>query len=182
MAKCILDVCGHQATVAAGNLNLCVGLPARIEGAVHAIWESWEPPEMHHDEPSEEGEPAAANEAGLRTQPDQMVDSNDTAPPEGTGGLRTQPDPQEPSAEAPQAVLLVDAHNGFNELSHRAMLWTVRHCWPAGARFSFNCYRHSAQLIVRQHGRTGHTLLSREGVTQGDPLSMVLYGLALSCG
>ena len=69
--------------------------------------------------------------------------------------------------------------NGFNELGRRAMLWTVRHRWAAGARFAFNCYRHSAQLILRRKGQTGYTLLSREGVTQGDPLSMVLYGLAL---
>ena len=34
---------------------------------------------------------------------------------------------------------LVDAHNGFNELSRLAMLWTVRHRWPARARFAFNC-------------------------------------------
>ena len=27
------------------------------------------------------------------------------------------------------------------------MMWTVRHCWPAGARFAFNCYRHWAQLL-----------------------------------
>ena len=59
------------------------------------------------------------------------------------------------------------------------MLWTVRHRWPAGARFAFNCYRHAAQLILRKPGRPCSILLSQEGVTQGDPLSMVLYGLAL---
>ena len=30
------------------------------------------------------------------------------------------------------AVLLVDARNGFNELSQRTMLWTVCHLWTAG--------------------------------------------------
>jgi hypothetical protein len=59
--------------------------------------------------------------------------------------------------------------NGFIELGCRAMLWTVQHRWAAGARFSFNCYRHSAQLILRRKGQTGYTLLSREGVSQGDP-------------
>ena len=59
------------------------------------------------------------------------------------------------------------------------MLWTVRHTWAAGSRFAFNCYRHSAQLILRQHGKPGYILLSEEGVTQGGPLSMILYGLAL---
>jgi hypothetical protein len=83
------------------------------------------------------------------------------------------------SAEA-SAVLLVDATNGFNELGRKAMLWTVRHRWANGARFSFNCYRHSAQLLLRRRGGDCAIILSREGVTQGDPLSMVLYGLALT--
>jgi hypothetical protein len=61
------------------------------------------------------------------------------------------------------------------------MLWTIRHRWANGALlFSFNCYRHSAQLILRRRGDPCTVLLSREGVTQGDPLSMVLYGLSLT--
>ena len=82
-------------------------------------------------------------------------------------------------AEA-SAVLLVDATNGFNKLGHKAMLWTVRHRWANGARFSFNCYRHSAQLLLRRRAKDCTIILSREGVTQGDPLSMVLYGLSLT--
>jgi hypothetical protein len=94
--------------------------------------------------------------------------------------MGTQPtDPITPSVDDPTCALLMDARNGFNELGRKAMLWSVRHLWANGARFSFNCYRHSAQLILRNKGQPGHTLLSEEGVTQGDPLSMVLYGLAL---
>ena len=37
----------------------------------------------------------------------------------------------------------------------------------------------SSILIVRRNGRACYVILSEEGVTQGDPLSMVLYGLAL---
>jgi hypothetical protein len=59
------------------------------------------------------------------------------------------------------------------------MLWTIHHRGGAGSRFAFNCYRHATQLILRQKGHPGYTLLSSEGVTQGGPLSMVLYGLAL---
>jgi hypothetical protein len=84
------------------------------------------------------------------------------------------------SAAETSAVLLVDATNGFNELGRKAMLWTVRHRWANGARFSFNCYRHSAQLLLRRRGKECAIILSREGVTQGDPLSMVLYGLSLT--
>ena len=41
----------------------------------------------------------------------------------------------------PSGTTLVDSRNGFNKLSHLAMLWTVWHRWPARARFAFNCYR-----------------------------------------
>ena len=35
------------------------------------------------------------------------------------------------------------------------------------------------QLLLRQPGEPPVTILSREVVTQGDPLSMVLYGIPL---
>ena len=38
----------------------------------------------------------------------------------------------------PSGTTLADAHNGFNKLSRLAMLWTVRHRWPAGVRFALN--------------------------------------------
>ena len=59
------------------------------------------------------------------------------------------------------------------------MLWTVRHCWPAGAIFEFNFYKHWAQHLLRQTREPPVTILSREGFTQGDPLSMVLYEINL---
>jgi hypothetical protein len=61
------------------------------------------------------------------------------------------------------------------------MLWVVRHKWPSGCRFVFNSYRHWATLIIRSsHGADfAIFLLSREGVTQGCPLAMVAFGLAV---
>ena len=59
------------------------------------------------------------------------------------------------------------------------MLQTMWHRWPAGARFALNCYRHRTQLLLRHPGEPPVTILSREGVTQGDPLSMVLYRITL---
>ncbi len=53
----------------------------------------------------------------------------------------------------PEGLTLVDVWNGFNELSRLAMLWMVRHCWPAGAQFAFNCYRHFVQLILCHPGQ-----------------------------
>jgi hypothetical protein len=98
-------------------------------------------------------------------------------------GLLTQtPDPPAepgvPPPADPSSALPVDAMNGFNELGCWAMLWTIRHRWAAGAQFAFNCYRQSAQLILHWKGKPGYTLLSAEGVTQDDPLS-ILYGLVL---
>ena len=73
-----------------------------------------------------------------------------------------------------------DAANDFNKLGYKALFWTIRHTWPQGSQFSFKCYCHSAQLVLRgKPGEKCQILLSREGVTQGDPLAMVLYGLSL---
>ena len=55
----------------------------------------------------------------------------------------------------------------------------VRQCWPEGVRFEFNCYRHWVQLLIRQPGESPVIILIREGITQGDPLSMVLYRITL---
>lgn len=73
--------------------------------------------------------------------------------------------------------LLVDASNAFNEENRRVILWVMRHEWPSAARFSFNIYRHWGQLIVRNQSKPSLIIFSKEGVTQGDPLSMYMFGL-----
>ena len=41
-----------------------------------------------------------------------------------------------------------------------------------------NCYRHQAVLLVHtDDSYASHWLASHEGVTQGNPLSMILYGI-----
>ena len=79
----------------------------------------------------------------------------------------------------PGSTNFVDACNGFNEISRLVMLWMVRHRWPARVRFLFNCYRHWSQLLLLHPGDTPVILLIREGVTQGDPLLVVLYDITL---
>ena len=60
------------------------------------------------------------------------------------------------------------------------MIWAVQHEWPSGAQFTFNFYRHCAMLVVRDTGDgSGHFLHSKEGVTQGDPLAMIAYGIGV---
>ena len=62
--------------------------------------------------------------------------------------------------------LLIDARNLFNEENQTAMLWGVRHEWPSGAQFTFNCYCRWATLVVRDTGYgSGHFLHIKEGVT-----------------
>ena len=46
-------------------------------------------------------------------------------------------------------------------------------------RFTFNCYKHWVQLRLRQPGSPPVTLLFQEGVTQEDPLLIILYRVNL---
>ena len=72
---------------------------------------------------------------------------------------------------------------GSPKLSSRiavhSMLWTVRHRCPKASRFAFNCYRHEVRLVLRRPGKDAIFLLSLEGVTQGDPLAMALFGIVV---
>lgn len=77
------------------------------------------------------------------------------------------------------AMLKGDATNAFNLADRSAMLFTVRHLWPKGALFAFNCYKHCSLLIIHNdHGELCF-FYSDTGVTQGCPLAMILYGLLL---
>ena len=44
--------------------------------------------------------------------------------------------------------LRIDAHNASNEKNQKIMLWAVRHEWPSGTQYTFNCYHHWATLVV----------------------------------
>jgi len=122
MAKCLLVRTGHTATAACDNLNLCAGLPAGIEGAVHAMGDAWSAAEKRGGHVTRKpADPAPTRDKSLTT---------------------------DVTAAEAYATLLVDARNGFNELSRKAALWTVRHRWPGGSRFAFNCYWHVAQLVI----------------------------------
>ncbi len=75
--------------------------------------------------------------------------------------------------------LLIDASNAFNEINRTSMLWMIRHEWPSGARFVFNCYHHWGTLVIRGKGGSMSPLYCKEGVMQGDPLSMFGYGISI---
>ena len=68
--------------------------------------------------------------------------------------------------DSTEGIVLVDASNAFNSLNRNVMLHNVQ------ATCVTNFYRSSAELFVG-----GETILSSEGTTQGDPLSMAIYAL-----
>ena len=73
--------------------------------------------------------------------------------------------------------LPVDAKNESNEINRIGMLWAVFHLCPFRACFFFNCYHHWSLLVLHNGNGTDIILHIREGMTQGGPLTMVVYGL-----
>ena len=77
-------------------------------------------------------------------------------------------------ANEAEAVLLVDASNAFNSLNRQAALLNIRHLCRPLATVIINTYRQAADLYV-----DGTTLYSQGGTTQGDPLAMPMYAMAI---
>ena len=76
--------------------------------------------------------------------------------------------------EDTDAILLVDANNAFNSLNRKAALVNIHSLCPSLAAIVTNMYRGNAQMFIEDE-----TILSREGTTQGDPLAMSMYGIAI---
>ena len=74
-----------------------------------------------------------------------------------------------------EGVLLVDAKNAFNSLNRKAALWNIKVLCPSIAPAVINTYREDAELFVG-----GEKIYSCEGTTQGDPLSMAIYAVAIA--
>ena len=123
MGKVMASVTGPDVEVMCGKDQLCSGLSAGIEGAIHSTRELFD--EMSHD---------------------------------GFG------------------LLLIDAKNAFNSLNRVAALWNTRILWPRASRFLFNSYRGFSFLVIGGHPGF---ILSKEGVIQGDPLSMLMYSVSI---
>ena len=77
--------------------------------------------------------------------------------------------------EETHCVLLVDASNAFNALNRRAALHNIQIMCPTIATALINTYREAISLFVIG----GDTVFSVEGTTQGDPLAMSMYALAI---
>ena len=73
------------------------------------------------------------------------------------------------------AILLVDASNAFNSLSRENALKNTQTICPSLATILINTYRKDVPLYTNVQ-----TLFSQEGTTQGDPLAMAIYTLAVT--
>ena len=74
------------------------------------------------------------------------------------------------------AALLVGASNAFNSVNRQAALHNILRLCPPLAQILISTYQHPVHLIIP--GSSG--LVSTEGITQGDPLAMAMYALAVS--
>ena len=77
--------------------------------------------------------------------------------------------------EETEAVMLVDASNAFNSINRKAFLHNVRIICPSIATFTINCYSSPSRLFVVG----GTEISSAEGTTQGDPIAMFIYAIAV---
>jgi hypothetical protein len=122
------------------------------------------------------------DEVAAAAKSDQLATSLQAAIEGGAHAMREQWEKlADETHEDGYGMLLVDASNAFNALNRAAALWNARQQWRSCARFLFNTYRSYSLLVIRSSAApgTGTIMLSREGVTQGDPLSMFMYGIAI---
>lgn len=74
------------------------------------------------------------------------------------------------------AILLVDANNAFNTINRQAALHNIGVLCPSISCMLNNTYRAPVKLFVIGGGE----IESTEGTTQGDPLAMAMYALAVT--
>ena len=79
------------------------------------------------------------------------------------------------SQDETEAVLLIDAANAFNSINREAFIHNAKVICPSIATFVENCYSHPARLFILG----GREIKSSEGTTQGDPIAMLIYAIAI---
>ena len=77
--------------------------------------------------------------------------------------------------QSTEAVLLVDASNAFNSVNRSVFLHNIAIICPAISTYVSNCYMMPSRLFVIG----GYELKSSEGTTQGDPIAMAVYAMAV---
>jgi len=74
-----------------------------------------------------------------------------------------------------EAILLVDASNAFNSINFQAALHNAQVICPPLYQILLNTCHSEVRMIIPLGGE----ILSSEGTTQGDPLAMSMYALAV---
>ena len=69
---------------------------------------------------------------------------------------------------------MVDATNAFNYLNRNVALQNIQFNCPETATILINTYRRPLVLMIDEQ-----ELLSEDGTTQGDPLSMPMYAISV---
>ena len=172
VSKLILMQCGRDDKAACGNMQLCTGLKACIEGTIHASIQL--PPPMT---------PYTSQRTTSPLPPQPMthpMTSHSLTPKFNHPSTpnSTQVDTKIP--DNPEVHFLSAARNGFNELGCMNMLWEVWHQWPAGSRFTHNLYRRKCRLALNgPPGTKPVILLSCKGGMQRCVWGMILYRIGL---
>ena len=74
-----------------------------------------------------------------------------------------------------EAVLLIDASNAFNSANRSVFLHNISIVCPTVATYVKNCYSQPSRLFIIG----GCELKSSEGTTQGYPIAMAIYAIAI---
>ena len=71
---------------------------------------------------------------------------------------------------------MIDAENAFNSINRTAALHNIHVLCPPFSRVLINSYRNPVRMVIPGSGE----IMSCGGTTQGDPLAMSMYALAIT--
>ena len=81
------------------------------------------------------------------------------------------------SNEENDGMLLIDADNAFNRVNRQTALWNVQFICPSMKFALINMYRSPTRIFM--NGKDSFFELASQEATQGCPLAMAMYALAL---
>ena len=124
VVKLVLAELGYDGKAACGSTQLCAGLEAGIEGAIHAAAVKTQ------DDPSFCFENWEIKDSTWLAEA-----AKDAIPPWDNVSPPHSPLTQDPIGDTtdPTVLTLADANNAFQKLSRYSLLWEVQHRWPGGA-------------------------------------------------
>jgi hypothetical protein len=118
VSKLLAD-CAKEGKAACGSNQLCAGLEAGIEGAIHSVRKK-----AYEDRSMDFKECEIDDDLWQAT-----AEAGETPPQDPTGEESFQDAVESvEDLKDPFLLVLADADTGFNNLSHLNMLWDVRHC------------------------------------------------------